>query len=102
MQAGRFVTRCLPGAGGGLTRPGLTMPWRERQRRFGRRLRLALMLAIVLLTGLALVHDHGVQVERQTVQLQAVADLRANQIGDWLKDRLAQARFVRGSVVWAA
>ncbi|HSW05740.1 response regulator [Aquabacterium sp.] len=62
---------------------------------------LALALAVVSLTGWALMHNHRDEFAQQSLQLEAVAELRANQLGSWFRDRLAQARFARNNPVWA-
>jgi len=56
---------------------------------------------IVALTALALVYNQREHVARQAAQLEAVAELRATQVDAWMRDRLSQARFARGSTLWA-
>ena len=58
-------------------------------------------LAIVGLTAWALAYNRQEELNQQAVQLEAVADLRTNQLGSWFHDRLSQARFVRGNPAWA-
>jgi PAS domain S-box-containing protein len=62
---------------------------------------LALAAAIVALTAAAIRYDFDSHQTQHAVQLQAVAELRAKQVSDWLADRLSQARFARSSSVWA-
>lgn len=62
----------------------------------------ALSAAIVGFTLAALRYDYQEEFTHQRAQLEAVADLRAQQVGEWLADRLAQARFARSSVLWAS
>jgi PAS domain S-box-containing protein len=59
-------------------------------------------VVIVALTALTLhwdFSDHEVQYARQ---LEAVADLRSQQVADWLEDRRTQARFAGTSKLWPA
>ena len=69
--------------------------------RMQRRLLAVLALAIVGLTMAALVYEYREELQHQGEQLEAVSDLRARQVGSWLDERLARARFARGSAVWA-
>ena len=61
-----------------------------------------LSAAIVVVTAGALRHVYDERFAHHAAQLEAVADLRTRQVASWLKDRLSQARFARGSVLWAA
>jgi two-component system, sensor histidine kinase and response regulator len=60
-----------------------------------------LAAVVVVLTAVAVQHDQGQRQAQQALQLEAVAQLRADQIGNWLNDHQARARFVRSSVVMA-
>jgi two-component system sensor histidine kinase/response regulator len=59
-----------------------------------------LAAAIVVLTALALRNDWVSHVRIKSEQLEAMADLRAQQLGSWMNDRLAQGRFIAGSGLW--
>ena len=56
---------------------------------------------IVALTAVALGYNQREHVARQAGQLEAVAELRSTQVDAWLRDRLSEARFARGSTLWA-
>ncbi len=73
-------------------------PWRSA---FHGTPRWLLSLAIVALTAAAVWLDYEGQVGRRGVQLEAVAELRASQVSDWLDDHLKQANFVKSSVLWS-
>jgi two-component system, sensor histidine kinase and response regulator len=62
---------------------------------------LWLAAAIVLLTALAIRNSWDRHIEHQSQQLEAMAEMRANQIGSWMADRLAQGSFVGSSKLWA-
>ena len=55
----------------------------------------------VVLAAAAMAYNHGQHVQRQGLELQAVAALRATQVAAWFEERLAQARFAQGSTRWA-
>jgi len=58
-------------------------------------------LAILLLVGAALLDRRHSEFALQSRHLEAVAELRANQVAAWFQDRLSQPRFVRNSPQWA-
>jgi two-component system, sensor histidine kinase and response regulator len=62
---------------------------------------LWLAAAIVLLTALAIRNSWVQHTGHQSEQLEAMAEMRANQIGSWMADRLAQGSFVGSSKLWA-
>jgi PAS domain S-box-containing protein len=70
---------------------------RVRWRRLG-----LVAAAIVMITAGVLQRDYSAHVEHQALQLHAIGDVRARQASSWAHERLAQARFVSGSVAWAS
>ena len=62
---------------------------------------LLIALGLAALTLWALLYNQRDEVAQQSVQLEAVAELRAKQLGSWFQDRLSQARFVRSNPAWA-
>ncbi len=90
----RLAARGMPGA----TRPGSAT---AAQGRFRWLPLMAVGGTIVAFTAFALRHDYREEIAHQSAQLEAVAELRAMEAGEWLADRLAQARFSRSSVLWA-
>jgi len=63
---------------------------------------MATVVAIVLATAAAARFDYASRWEQEAHQVEAVADLRADQVSDWLGGRLAQARYVSSSSYFAA
>ena len=64
--------------------------------------RLALAAtAIGVVAVLAWLHTVRTQRALESARLEAVADLRAKQVGDWLRTQLASARFTASSVLFA-
>lgn len=66
------------------------------------RLPLALLVvAIVTLTGGGIAHTAIRHQERETARLQTIADLKARQIADWLKERQDDAEFLQSNAYLA-
>ena len=61
----------------------------------------AVAVMIVAMTAGALHYDRAERTAQQAGQLEAVAELRANQVATWMTERLGQARFARTSALWA-
>jgi signal transduction histidine kinase len=55
------------------------------------------VLVIGALVWLAILADRREQRERESARLEAISDLRAGQVANWLRDKLAQARFAGNS-----
>ena len=62
---------------------------------------LGSVLAVVLVVGAALRYEFEQRVAQQAAQVETVAQLRAKDVEAWLDNRLAPARFVRTSSVFA-
>jgi len=62
---------------------------------------LLILATIAVVTALGVRYDFDARQSQQGQQLETVAELRANQVSQWLRDRLSQARFARSSAVWA-
>lgn len=60
-----------------------------------------LALAIIVLTGAGITHNINRQKQTEVARMQAIADLKVREIGDWLKERQADAEFVQGSPYYA-
>ena len=56
---------------------------------------LLLATAIVVFTGISIAHTAVRTQEKEVSRLQAIADLKTRQIGDWLKERQGDAEFVQ-------
>ncbi|MEO5883579.1 MAG: response regulator [Caldimonas sp.] len=54
-------------------------------------------LVVLLATGAAILNAFHQQRLTESARLQAISDLRANQVARWLRERLAAARFLAGS-----
>jgi PAS domain S-box-containing protein len=63
---------------------------------FGRQLTLLAVLVIGLTAG-AVTLNYRFERSREVARLEAVSDLRARQIDDWLSDRMSEALFLRNS-----
>ncbi len=59
-------------------------------------------LAVIAMTGVTLRNDYNDEYQHQSVQLEAVAELRVNQVTEWVDDRLAHARLARSNAFWAS
>ena len=74
--------------------PGrMAAPWRQALVWLG--------AGVVLLTGLAIYLDWRDHIQHQSVQLESMSDLRADQMAAWVGDRMAQGKFVSSSKLWA-
>lgn len=62
---------------------------------------LALGIAILALTGIGVARTLTQQQDKEVARLQTIADLKTQQIADWLKERQGDAEFVRTSVFFA-
>ncbi|HEU5294702.1 MAG TPA: hypothetical protein VFU71_07925, partial [Burkholderiaceae bacterium] len=61
-------------------------------------LELSVLAALVIgLTALAVLANFRLERGREVARLEAVSDLRAKQIDDWLSDRMSEALFLRNS-----
>jgi len=72
----------------------------DRSRRSLRPMRLPLVLifaSIATLTAVSITHSFHRQKNSELAQLQAVADLKTRQIGDWLQERFADANILHSS-----
>ena len=58
---------------------------------------LVVAFVVVMLTGGAVVHTMTQQRDREVARLQAIADLKARQIADWLEERAWDAEFIGSS-----
>jgi hypothetical protein len=58
---------------------------------------LVLCALIAALTALAIRQQYAERIDNEARQLEAVADLRANQVSDWLQNRLDQAAAIAAS-----
>ncbi|MEY2632256.1 MAG: hypothetical protein RIR00_910 [Pseudomonadota bacterium] len=54
-------------------------------------------LAVLVLVGVAGSYSFGRQHDKQTAVLRAMAELKAGQVGDWLRERQADAEFIQSS-----
>ena len=64
----------------------------------GLKTQLAVMSAVmVAVTALAVLLNFRLERDREVARLEAVSDLRAKQIDDWLTDRMSEALFLRDS-----
>ena len=62
-----------------------------------------LLSAVILaLVALSIGHTFNAQHDKEVARLQAIADFKAQQITDWLKERLDDAEFVQTSTFFAA
>ncbi|MBN8491335.1 MAG: PAS domain-containing protein [Burkholderiales bacterium] len=87
------ATSAEPPRAAGLKPGRRAAPWRQGLVWLG--------AAIVLLTGLALYLDWRDHFKHQSVQLESMSGLRADQMASWVGDRMAQGRFVSSSRLWA-
>jgi two-component system sensor histidine kinase/response regulator len=62
---------------------------------------IAAALVVVALTVAGLVHAYREELSRQTAQLESVSAQRTQLVGRWVEERVTQARFARGSALWA-
>lgn len=58
---------------------------------------IAASLAIIAATAIAITHVVRQQEEKENLHLQAIADLKAGQVANWLADRQNSANFLRSS-----
>ncbi len=58
---------------------------------------LVMATAIVIFTVAAVLNDLSSDKQHQSLQLEAVAELRATEVTNWVNEHLAQARFLHGS-----
>jgi two-component system sensor histidine kinase/response regulator len=79
-------------------RPGPAAPW-SSARRFW--LYALLALAIAALAAIAVAVRFGHQHDREALRLEAVANLRLEQVTRWFADRRNEARFLSSSVAFA-
>lgn len=62
---------------------------------------VVLMLGIAGVTAIAITHNFSHQRQVEEARLQAIADLKVRQIGDWLRERQGDAEFVQSSAYFA-
>lgn len=62
---------------------------------------LLVAFVIVVLVGGAIFHTVTHQRDREVARLQAIADLKARQIADWLDERVGDAEFIAASEHYA-
>ncbi|GEM_PF-3703140 len=62
---------------------------------------LVLGVAIVGLTGVGMYQAHRGQEDREKARMEAVAELKARQITDWVRERVGDGAFVSTSKVWS-
>lgn len=60
-----------------------------------------LAVVIAVLTGAAVAHTFKHQRETEVARLQAIAELKSREIGDWLRERQGDAAFVQTSTYFA-
>ena len=60
---------------------------------------LMLMATILALTAAGIVGTATLQRDKEAARLEAIAELKTRQIGDWLQERQGDAGFVRGSAI---
>lgn len=63
---------------------------------------MLLALIILAMTGVGILYDRDSQEKNETERLRAVADLKSQQIGDWLKERQADAQFINSNETHAS
>ncbi|MFA7241966.1 MAG: PAS domain-containing protein [Sulfuricellaceae bacterium] len=63
---------------------------------------LLLVAALLVLTVATIGHNFNQQRDKEMARLQAIADLKARQIGDWLKDKQGDAEFMQSGQYFAA
>lgn len=63
---------------------------------------LLLVAALLVLTVATISHNFSQQRDKEVARLQAIADLKARQIGDWLKDKQGDAEFMQSGQYFAA
>ncbi|HEX9302607.1 MAG TPA: PAS domain-containing protein, partial [Casimicrobiaceae bacterium] len=82
-----------------LLRRGKRVPWHPRGRSLVVPLAL-LALAIIGLTAAGIAQIGIEEREKEAAELRAIADLKVQQIEDWVSERYADARFAQSSQSW--